>query len=118
MIQAKPLVTKLERHDDIGAGRICKILLDKNERTIPYLDSTVSAIFQTITPTDITRYPDQSSLYNKLSSFLRLPLQQILLSNGADSGLKIIFETFISEGDEILFLDPTYAMVEVYSHMY
>jgi len=118
MIQAKPLVTKLKRHDDIGAGRICKILLDKNERTIPYLDSTVSAIFQTITPADLTRYPDQSSLYEKLSNFLRLPLQQILLSNGADSGLKIIFETFVSEGDEILFLDPTYAMVKVYSHMY
>ena len=118
MIQPRPLVLKLNRFEDIGSGRNGILLLDKNERTVPYADSIVSSILRTITPFDLTRYPDQSPLYKKLSSFLGIPPEQILLSNGADSGLKIFFETFVSEGDEVLFLDPTYAMVNVYSEMY
>jgi len=118
MIQAKSLVTELDRHEDIGSGRTGEILLDKNERTIPFPDSTFSEIFRAITPNDLVRYPDQSLLYEKLSSFLHIPSANLLLSNGSDSGIKTIFDTFLSEGDEILFLDPTYAMVNVYSDMY
>ena len=118
MVEAKKLITQLDRHDDVGSGRSGVILLDKNERTTPYPESVVTDIFETITPTDLTRYPDQSLLYEKLVEFLKLDRGQLLLSNGADNGLKIIFDTYISSGDEILFFDPTYAMISVYSQMY
>ena len=118
MIQAKSLVTELHRHEDIGAGRTGTVLLDKNERTVPYPDSTIAEILRAITPSDLVRYPDQSPLYEKLSAFLQLSSDNILLSSGSDSGIKILFDTFISQGDEIVFLDPTYAMINVYSHMY
>lgn len=118
MIQAKSLVTELHRHEDIGAGRTGTVLLDKNERTVPYPDATIAEIFRAITPSDLVRYPDQSPLYEKLSAFLQLSSDNILLSSGSDSAIKILFDTFISQDDEVVFLDPTYAMINVYSDMY
>ena len=44
MVETKLLIAQLQRLGDIGSGRDSKILLDKNERTIPYPDAVVSDI--------------------------------------------------------------------------
>ena len=71
-----------------------------------------------ITPELLTMYPDQNPLYVKLSAFLGVNTEKLLLTPGSDSAIKTIFETYISPGDQVLFPDPTYAMVDVYAHMF
>ncbi len=118
MVEPKPFIAELDRLEDIGSGREGQLLLDKNERTIPYPDGVVSAIYDTISPIELTRYPDQAILYEKLSTFLGLNSENLLLSNGADSALKAVFDAFISSTDEIICPNPTYAMINVYARMF
>lgn len=118
MILPKSSILKLNRLEDIGSGRNEKHLLDKNERTTPFPQSFIESFTRAISHDDLIKYPDQSGLYNKLAEHLDLEQSQILLTPGSDSGIKIVFDTYVEEGNRVIFLDPTYAMVDVYARMY
>jgi len=118
VIKPTDQILRLKRIEDIGAGRDAPILLDKNERTVPYPNEVFQELLQSISPKELIKYPDQSDLYKKLSEFLCLDSKCLLLTSGADNGLKHIFETFLKPGDEFICLNPTYAMSMVYAKMF
>ena len=93
MIKPTDRVALLTRLEDIGSNRDAATLLDKNERTVPYSEKVFQQLIETITPVELCKYPDQSPLYEALSKFLDLDKDYLLLTNGADSGLKLFFET-------------------------
>jgi len=115
---ARPEVLALNRMVDIGAGRNHRMLLDKNERTSPFECGHLQNILSSIADEDLNRYPDQSELYEKLAGFLGIGSRNILLTVGADSGLKHVFETYIERGDQVVSIRPSYAMIDVYSRMF
>ena len=41
--------------------------------------------------------------------------EQVVLTNGVDEAIHVLFETFLESGDELLLPVPTYTMYEVYS---
>ena len=118
MPSAKNEVRMLDRMSDIGDGRNYLLNLDKNERISPFHQKHIENIFASISSVELSRYPDQSPLYTKLSEFLKIQTGNILLTVGGDSGLKHIFETFVEKGDEVVTVFPTYAMISVYSSMF
>ncbi|MGG5486044.1 histidinol-phosphate transaminase [Gaetbulibacter sp. PBL-D1] len=64
----------------------------------------------------LNRYPDpqQSSLKEKLSEIKEIKCSQILLGNGSDEILDLIFRAFCEPTkDEVIVLPPTYGMYEV-----
>jgi histidinol-phosphate aminotransferase len=93
-------------------------LLDKNERVNPYSNEVVGRLLKNILPSDLCNYPDQTNLYEKLSNFLDIDVSSLLLTAGSDAGLKYIFDTFVSSGDEVVHLNPTYAMIRIYVDMF
>lgn len=103
---------------DSNPSRENFLRLDKNERITPFTPEQFKKMIGRITPETLTIYPDPAPLSKKLAKFLGLPDSMILLTPGSDSGLKMLFETYIDPGDRILFLHPTYAMIEVYAHMF
>ena len=118
MVRSNPNISKLDRIMDIGSDRHEPVLLDKNERTVPYSDEVFREIMGLFKPSDLNKYPDQSALYRKLSEFVELPEENLLLVSGADSGLKILFETFVQPRDKVVVLEPTYAMIQVYARIF
>ena len=78
-----------------------KIFMDANEN--PY-------------NTDANRYPDplQRQLKRVLAKVKGVSDNQILLGNGSDEVLDLIFRTFCEPGhDEVILLPPTYGMYKV-----
>ena len=66
--------------------------------------------------TKVNRYPDpqQLNLKTQLSSVKRVPINQILLGNGSDEVLDLIFRAFCEPNrDNIITLPPTYGMYKV-----
>jgi histidinol-phosphate aminotransferase len=66
--------------------------------------------------TTVNRYPDpqQINLKTQLSSVKRVPIDQILLGNGSDEVLDLIFRAFCEPNrDNIITLPPTYGMYNV-----
>jgi histidinol-phosphate aminotransferase len=118
MIEAKPSIQLLSRLKDFGSDRSAFVRMDKNERSTSFPDTVFQEMMSSISSELIPMYPDQRPLYKKLSSFLGVEEDCLLLSSGSDAALKMIFETYISPHDEIILLDPTYAMVEVYANMF
>ncbi len=82
-----------------------KIFLDANEN--PY-------------NTDANRYPDpfQRQLKRVLANVKGVEADQILLGNGSDEVLDLIFRTFCEPGeDEVILLPPTYGMYAVLAQL-
>jgi|FLOH01.1.fsa_nt_gi histidinol-phosphate aminotransferase len=68
----------------------------------------------------VNRYPDpqQTSLKNELSKLKGIPTNQILLGNGSDEVLDLIFRAFCEpKQDNIITLPPTYGMYKVLSNI-
>lgn len=64
----------------------------------------------------LNRYPDpqQRELKQRLSEIKNIPVKQILLGNGSDEVLDLIFRAFCEPNqDEIITLPPTYGMYSV-----
>jgi len=111
-------IDNLNREFDIGNDRLDFYRFDKNERTYNFSQSFFSKLFKEIGTESITMYPDQKPLYDILSSKLKINATNILLTPGADAGIKYFFDTYVTKGTKVAYLWPTYAMIDVYSQMY
>ena len=118
MVFSKENIKNLRRLKDFGSKREGFYRLDKNERVTPLEENLYKKIIESLSPEALTIYPDQSALYAKLSEFLGIDKEKILLTSGADAAIKLILETYSNKGDEIVFCNPTYAMVNVYTDIY
>lgn len=70
--------------------------------------------------TNVNRYPDpqQNELKRILSDQKQVPVDQILLGNGSDEVLDLIFRAFCNpEKDNIITLPPTYGMYGVLANL-
>ncbi|TPV31503.1 histidinol-phosphate transaminase [Paucihalobacter ruber] len=68
----------------------------------------------------LNRYPDpqQRELKQRLSEIKNIPVSQILLGNGSDEVLDLIFRAFCEPNqDEIITLPPTYGMYGVLANL-
>lgn len=111
-------IANLLRVRDIGADRRVLFPLEKNERLTPFSPEFISLLQANLNSDWLTKYPDQSELYETLSNYASVEPDQILLVNGSDSGIKTVFETFIEPGALVCSLRPTYAMFDVYAKMF
>jgi len=59
-------------------------------------------------------YPDSNNFYlkQKLIAFLGIEDNQLLVGNGSDELLKLLVETFINRGDEVIFGSPSFSEYE------
>lgn len=70
--------------------------------------------------TDYNRYPDpyQHELKAAISEIKQIPKQNILLGNGSDEVLDLIFRAFCEpKEDEIITMPPTYGMYQVLANL-
>ncbi|GAA0759303.1 histidinol-phosphate transaminase [Psychroflexus lacisalsi] len=70
--------------------------------------------------TDYNRYPDpyQHELKSAISEIKQIPKENIVLGNGSDEVLDLIFRAFCEpKEDEIITMPPTYGMYEVLANL-
>lgn len=88
--------------------------MDFNEN--PYgCSSSVIRALQNLSANDIGMYPEYSTLLTKLAQYTGLVKENILLSNGSDDAIRILFQTYLQEGDQLLLCQPSFAMYEIYA---
>ena len=92
--------------------------LDKNEKTSKIHNSILNYLKKNINSFLITGYPELEKLYINLSKYLKLKKENIILTGGADLAIKNCFELFVKPKDKIITIDPTFAMVEIYSKLF
>lgn len=94
--------------------RLDKVRLDKNERLSNFSEEFWNNLIAKIRQEHILAYPEVESLYLKLAKFLGVKIENLMITAGSDFAIKAAFELFVNSGDEVIFLEPTFAMVDVY----
>ena len=101
-----------EYHPPLGSRDALR--LDFNENTLA-CSPKVREVLSRISSGDLTRYPEREPVEALVAGHLGIKPAQVVLTNGVDEGIHVLFETFLESGDEVLLPAPTYTMYEVYA---
>ncbi|HCK09734.1 MAG TPA: hypothetical protein DHW45_07645 [Candidatus Latescibacteria bacterium] len=117
MIQPREGILSIDRlYDGPADDRTCR--LDKNERIGTIAEPIWTEMMLSLKPRDLMAYPDLPGFRDRVSEWIDLPPDQILVTSGSDQAIKSVFEAFVSPGDEVLIPSPTFAMYHVYKQMF
>jgi histidinol-phosphate aminotransferase len=86
--------------------------LDLNE-SMAGCSPRVLARLRSLSATEVSLYPQRETGERLVADFLGLTPEQVLLTNGMDEALSLLFAAYLGEGDELLFADPTFVMYPV-----
>ena len=109
--RARVLAMK-EYHPPLGNRDAVR--LDFNENTLACSPKVHEALGR-ISADALTRYPERAPVEALAAAYLGLGAEQVVLTNGVDEAIHVLFETFLDAGDELLLPVPTYTMYEVYA---
>lgn len=118
MIRPKLHLSEIYRTPPDKLNRSEYLRLDKNEQIEDIDTKLMKEVFRKITPEFLSTYPLTYQLYEKLSKVYGIDQDNIMLSAGSDAAIRSVFEVFVEKGDEIVIIDPTFAMYEVYGKLY
>ena len=96
------------------AGSECKtektIFLDKNENPFRLPPSLREQIRQLVSDVDLNRYPDPEgrALKQVLSEKTGISWREIVIGNGGDEILSLLFTAFAEKGERVVTLSPTF----------
>src|SRR5271166_1183830 len=83
--------------------------LDLNE-SMAGCSPRVLARLRSLSAEDVSLYPQREAGELLVANFLNLAPEQVLLTNGMDEALSLLFTSYLAAGDELLFADPTFVM--------
>ena len=95
--------------------RFNKIRLDKNEKPDNHLSNLITKIKKNIKHEHLTAYPETEILYRTISKKLKIRKESIVLTPGSDAAIKNCLDLFTEKNDNIITIEPTFAMVDIYS---
>ena len=115
MIDPKPTVRDTFRYPILQEGRYQKLRLDKNENTIGFPQDVIRDMLSGISADFIAAYPEPYGLYRRIAYQSGLDMDCIALTAGSEMAIRYLLEAFLTENDEIIVLNPSFAMFEVYA---
>ncbi|MBU0981671.1 histidinol-phosphate aminotransferase family protein [Patescibacteria group bacterium] len=83
--------------------------LDFNERLAPLPAKVIDAI-RNFDPQRFMVYPSYGDLVVKIAKYAQVDADSLMITNGSDQGMELIFRTFVSTGDKVLIPSPSFAM--------
>lgn len=86
------------------------LLLDFNERTQSPSKNVQKALNDLINTPTLQVYPEYGELEEKLAQYVGVDTDQIMLTDGSDRAIDIIFRTFTDAGDRVIIPTPSFAM--------
>lgn len=83
--------------------------LDFNERLAPLPEKVLVAI-KNFDPQSFMIYPSYGDLVKKIAKYAQVDADSLMITNGSDQGMELIFRTFVSAGDKVVIPSPSFAM--------
>ena len=100
-------------HSPIGSR--AGLSLDLNE-SMAGCSPRVLARLHSLSASEVSLYPQRELGEQLIANFLGLAPDQVLVANGMDEALSLLFTAYLSPGDELLFADPTFVLYPVLGH--
>lgn len=93
------------------------LLLDFNERTLPPTNKVLTLLKQYLNNFKPQIYPEYLGLEKLLSKYANVQPNQIMVTNGTDQAIDIIYRTFCDVNDTVIIPEPTFAMYAQYAQI-
>src|ERR1700704_6556457 len=108
MLKPREAIARLSPYHSPITSR-AGLSLDLNE-SMAGCSPRVLARLRSLSAADLSLYPQREVGERLVANFLGVAPEQGLLTNGMDEALSLLFTTYLSPGDELLFADPTFVM--------
>jgi histidinol-phosphate aminotransferase len=108
----KRVAAMKEYYPPLGSRKALR--LDFNENTLGSSPKVREAL-AAITTGALTMYPEREPVEAVVAKNLGIDPSLMVLTNGVDEAIHVLFSSFLDEGDELLLPVPTYTMYEVYA---
>ena len=111
MLRAREGVERIPLIPQLTAGR-AGICLDLNENTAGCSPRVLTKL-RSLTAVDVALYPERAAVEAAVAAHLGVSPENVLLTNGVDEAILLLFSCFLSPGDEALYPVPTFPMYPI-----
>ena len=96
-------------------SRLKYLRLDKNERISNFEKEIFKNIVKKFKSEYLTAYPELEKIYTLIAKRNKISKNNLVITAGSDGAIRMCFDLFTKNNDQIICLSPTFAMVDVYS---
>lgn len=86
------------------------LLLDFNERVAPVSAGVKQALHDFIDSDRLQKYPEYGDFLNTLASYVGVSEDQLMITNGSDQGIDLVFRAVAEPGAQAIIPAPSFAM--------
>jgi len=86
------------------------LLLDFNERVVPLPEPLIESLVADIRQNRLHIYPEYKDIDSQIAKYAGVKAEQVMIANGSDQAIDVIFRAFTEMGDEVILPAPTFAM--------
>ncbi|MBF0118369.1 MAG: aminotransferase class I/II-fold pyridoxal phosphate-dependent enzyme [Desulfobacterales bacterium] len=114
MIKVKPNISDMLQYSPPWAhiDRTKYLRLDLNENTLNPPKHVLDSLKNYIDENKIQMYPEYSSFLLKLSKYVGVGTDHLILTNGSDQGIEIILRAFLGYNDKMVIAQPCFPIFE------
>jgi histidinol-phosphate aminotransferase len=116
-IEPRQAVLHMAPYSPPTAGRHDKMRLDFNENTVGCSPKVAEFLRQRIEEGLLPVYPEYVEAKRELAAHFKVAEEEMLLTNGTDEAIQVLINTYVDDGDEVIILQPSYAMYKFYAQV-
>jgi histidinol-phosphate aminotransferase len=117
MPKPRPAIVKMAPYSPPSSGREGKLRLDFNENTVGCSPRVLSFLKQKLSEEQLTIYPEYEAARKAVAEYFQIPRNQFLITNGTDEAIQVMINTYVDNHDDVLILQPSYAMYKFYAQV-
>ncbi len=110
----RPAVRRMRPYAPPLEGRRRGLRLDFNENTAGPPRAALRAL-AALDGDDLAMYPEYGAARAAVARAFGVSPRELLLTNGTDDAIHLVVDTFAGPGDEVLIVEPSYAMYRFYA---
>ena len=117
VLQPREAVLKMAPYSPPTAGRAGKLRLDFNENTVGASPKVIEYLRQHLTEDGLSIYPEYGEIKQELAEFFAVDPEDFILTNGTDEAIQVLINTYVDDDDDVILLQPSYAMYRFYAEV-
>jgi histidinol-phosphate aminotransferase len=116
-LQPRSAVREMAPYSPPTGGRADKLRLDFNENTVGCSPKVVEFLKSRLSEGKLAVYPEYSEAKRELAAHFGVAESEMVLTNGTDEAIQVLINTYVDDNDEVIILQPSYAMYKFYAEL-
>lgn len=113
-LRPRPAVERMAPYHPPTGGRMDRLRLDFNENTLGCSETVTQFIAEHLIENQLAVYPEYGTAVEELAQFFKVEQNEFTLTNGTDEAIQVLVNTYVDDDDDVIILQPSYAMYRFY----